>query len=199
MENTSFNITAVSAPVLISAMPDGKSTALKHQIVTERLFMRPVNESDFIEYVELLSDAAVMKFIGAEAGEIPRFQDIVRLHENAVKRWETHGFGRWSVFDRATGEFVGFSGFRSEKGEPELICAMHEKFWGRGLAIEAATACIDYGFESLGITSVKAITRPNNNRARRLLEKMNAKFLGCINFYGIEGATYLIMPKTFSQ
>jgi ribosomal-protein-alanine N-acetyltransferase len=135
-----------------------------------------------------------MKFIGIEAGYIPSREEIEQLLDGAIKAWETRGYGRWSVFDQKTMEFIGFCGFRSEEGEPELIFALHEKFWGQGLAEEAANACLDYGFNKLGFTNVKAFTRPAHERARKVLDKLKAQFLNYVNFHGVEGAAYQLLP-----
>jgi ribosomal-protein-alanine N-acetyltransferase len=73
---------------------------------------------------------------------------------------------------------------------------LHERFWGRGLAVEAANPCIGYGFESLEFIEVKAFTRPDHYRARRVLDKLNAKFTSYVNFHGVEGTAYLIKPDS---
>ncbi|MDQ4120329.1 MAG: GNAT family N-acetyltransferase [Acidobacteriota bacterium] len=169
----------------------------EHRMQTERLNLRPVTESDFIEYIELLSDPAVMRFIGSEAGVIPSFEEIAKLHRGAIQAWKTRGYGRWSMFDRETGEFVGFCGFRSEQGIPELLCAIHEKFWNKGIAEEAARECLKYGFEVFGFNHVKAFTRPQHARARRVLEKLMGEYLGKVDYHGVEGAAYLLKPNIY--
>jgi RimJ/RimL family protein N-acetyltransferase len=100
------------------------------------------------------------------------------------------------MFDRKTDEFIGFCGFRSEQGVPELICMLHERFWGQGITGEAATACIDYGYQSLGFTTIKAYTRPAHFRARRVLEKLDAEFVGYTNFHGVCGASYILVQTS---
>ena len=194
MMNTITN-TAV-APAFIPGMLDQNPVALNHEIKTTRLRLRPVDKSDLIEYIELFSDPAVVKFVGIEAGYIPSYREIEQIHSSAVQAWETRGYGRWSMFDCETEEFIGFCGFRSEQGMPELICMLHERFWGKGLAVEAADACLNYGFESLGFTEVKAFTRPDHNRARQVMNKLDAKFINYVNFHGVQGAAYLLMPDS---
>jgi RimJ/RimL family protein N-acetyltransferase len=137
-----------------------------------------------------------MQFVGIEAGYIPSYKEIEQLHNSAVQVWKTRGYGRWSLFDCKTKEFVGFCGFRSEQGVPELICMLHERFWGRGLAVEAASACLKYGVESFGFDQVKAFTRPDHNRARQVLKKLAAEFVSYVDFHGVEGAAYLIKPDS---
>ena len=105
------------------------------------------------------------------------------------------GYGRWSVYERKMKEFVGFAGFRCEGGVPELIEVVHERYWGNGYTSEAARAVLDYGFSQLGFKVVCAFTRPANERARSLLEKLGAEFLGQTDFHGVNGAAYRIYPK----
>jgi RimJ/RimL family protein N-acetyltransferase len=177
-------------------MIDNPSVSLEHKIRTTHLYMRPVDELDLVDYIELFSDPAVMQFVGIDAGYIPSHREIEQIHNGAVEAWKTRGYGRWSMFDYKTEEFIGFCGFRSEQGVPELICMLHERFWGKGLAVEAANACLSYGFESLEFTEVKAFTRPDHNRARRMLDKLDAEFTSYVNFHGVEGAAYLIKPDS---
>jgi RimJ/RimL family protein N-acetyltransferase len=114
--------------------------------------------------------------------------------EGAVTAWKTRGYGRWSVFDRETGEFAGFCGFRCEGGVPELLSVFHERFWGFGYTREAAQAALNYGFEKLGFSVVCSFARPQNRRARALLRKLGAEFIGYVDFYGVKGAAYRIRP-----
>lgn len=195
MLNTIIHPNRSSSSLLFSQKRDREITPLRHEIRTKRLYLRPVSEADQIEYINLFSDPAVMRFVGLEAGRVPGFEEIKMMHGNAVEVWSKRGYGRWSSFDAETGEFIGFCGFRREQGVPELVTALHQKFWNKNLAVEAADACLKYGFGSLGFTEVKAFTRPDNNRARKVLEKLNARFIGCKNFHGVQGATYLLLPE----
>lgn len=194
MLNTITN-TAV-APAFIPEMIDNPLVSLEHKIRTTHLYLRPVDESDLIDYIELFSNSAVIRFVVLEDGYVPSYKEIEQIHSSAVQAWKSRGYGRWSLFDSKTKEFVGFCGFRSEQGVPELICMLHERFWGRGLAVEAAKVCLGYGFESLGFTEVKAFTRPDHSRARRVMDKLDAEFTSYVDFHGVEGSAYLIKPDS---
>jgi [ribosomal protein S5]-alanine N-acetyltransferase len=156
-----------------------------------------VTANDFNDYLALLSDPAVMRFIGIEAGCIPKYEEIERIFNRALNVWNEQGYGRWSMFDGSSFEFVGFCGFRCEQEKPELILALHERFWGRGLAAEGAAACLNYGFENLGFQGAKAFTRPNHFRARRILNKLEAEFEGYVDFHGVCGISYALTNKTY--
>jgi ribosomal-protein-alanine N-acetyltransferase len=165
-----------------------------HLLTTNRLVLRVIESSDLDNYVDLMTDPAVMKFIGLEPGKLPTRDDIATIVDLAVDAWTDRGYGRWSVFDRVTDEFAGFAGFRCEEGVPELMVVVHERFWGNGYASEAAEAVLNYGFSELGFDEVCSFTRPTNNRARTLLDKLGAEFLGLTDYHNIEGAAYRLQP-----
>ena len=165
---------------------------ISHEIETERLYLRPIGRSDVEGYHQLLSDPQVMKFIGLAAGHTFSLDEVHSLIDGAMRIWNERGYGRWSVFERETDEFVGFCGFRCEDGVPELITTIHERFWGTGYAVEGCDASLDYGFDNLGFTEVCSYTRSENTRARHMLNKIGAEFLGIVDFYGVEAAAFRI-------
>jgi len=157
------------------------------------LFLRPVRSADVEEYAGLLSDPQVMHYVGLDQGHLLSLEETRGIVWSAIETWSRHGFGRWSVFDRS-GAFVGFCGYRSEECKPEFICLIHSRYWGTGIAREAGQAVLDYGFQSLGFGEVRSFCRPRNVKARRLIEKLGGKFTGVIDFHGVDGAEYRLLP-----
>ncbi len=49
------------------------------------------------------------------------------------------------------------------------------KFWGQGFAIEAARACMEYGFSKKGYKRIISLIDPNNQRSIRVAEKNGLK------------------------
>src|SRR5207244_11159540 len=47
--------------------------------------------------------------------------------------------------------------------------------WGRGYATEAARACLDFAFRSLGLSEVVAFTVPANARSRAVMERLGMR------------------------
>ena len=50
--------------------------------------------------------------------------------------------------------------------------SLYPQYWGQGLAVEATTACLHHATTSLSAASVIALTRPENRRSQRVLEKV---------------------------
>jgi ribosomal-protein-alanine N-acetyltransferase len=163
---------------------------IEHAIDLNEINLRTVTIEDLDGYTRLLQDTVVMKYVGLKAGELLTEQDCEAIVTGAVNAWQTRGYGRWSIFDNETGEFIGFCGFRCEDGVPELISMIFKKYWGTGVARSAVEACIDYGFNNLGFTRVVSYTRPDNVRAKGLLDKLGADLLGSVDFHGVAGVAY---------
>jgi len=173
-----------------SRAPNSNITDVEHGIDLGDFYLRPVTMDDVDSYQALLQDADVMRHVGLKEGQIPTDDTCADIVAGAVKTWQTRGYGRWSIFDRASGEFVGFCGFRCEDGVPELLAMVFSKYWGTGVARTAAEACVDHGFRHLGFTRIVSYTRPNNGRAKGLLYKMGAKLTGFVDFHGVTGMAY---------
>ena len=118
------------------------------------------------------------------------------LH-TSIEGWQKHGFSRWAIIDKRLEKFAGLCGWRSSGGKPELLYVLTKEVWGRGLATEAAGACLRYGFEELHFDSAIAVTRPEHHASRRVLEKIGMSFEGVMSHSGIEAATYTLTKERF--
>jgi len=95
--------------------------------------------------------------------------------ERNLAHWDEHGFGIWILRDPTTGRVFGRAGLRhlsvEATPEVELAYALLPEFWGRGLATDAARACVTIGREWLGLPSVVALTTDDNLASQRVLLK----------------------------
>ncbi|HUR95130.1 MAG TPA: GNAT family N-acetyltransferase [Gemmatimonadales bacterium] len=95
--------------------------------------------------------------------------------DRGIAHWTEHGFGIWILRDRITDEPVGRAGLQhlTLEGmvEVELCYALMPEFWNRGLATDAARACVTIGRDWLGLHSVVALTLPTNVASQRVLRK----------------------------
>jgi RimJ/RimL family protein N-acetyltransferase len=99
--------------------------------------------------------------------------------ERNLAHWAEHGFGIWILRDPTTGRVMGRAGLRhltvEAIDEVELAYALLPEFWGRGLATDAARACVTIGREWLGLPSVVALTTRDNLASQRVLLKASLK------------------------
>jgi RimJ/RimL family protein N-acetyltransferase len=144
------------------------------EIGTERLILRGWRESDLGPWAAMNADPEVRRYLGplltpgqAEAWAL-NFQDDL----------DRRGFGFWALEVRASGAFVGFTGLgilddeMPVDGSVEVAWRLARTAWGHGYATEAALAVMEYGFGSLELPEIVAITMAENARSRAVMERI---------------------------
>lgn len=92
-----------------------------------------------------------------------------------------HGYGPWAV-EAVDGSgrapFIGFIGLFRPPFEAHFTPCVEVGYrlafehWGRGYATEGARAALAFGFASLGLDEIVAMTAVANARSRHVMEKL---------------------------
>lgn len=146
-------------------------------IETERLIIRPFSVDDIEPSYAMNLDAEVSKYTG-DGGIVTKEEIERRIIEDVFGDYEKHGFGRLAVELKGRNKFIGFTGLKylEDMGEVDLGYRFMKKYWGKGIATESAKACVNLGFETLGLKKMIAIVLPENSSSIRVLEKLNFKY-----------------------
>ncbi len=163
---------------------------------TERLSLRMFGNDDLDAYHAMCSDPDVMRFLGD--GKPLSRTDAWRHIAIFLGTWQLRGYGMWAVEDKASGKLLGRVGYIHPEGWPgiELAWALARPFWGRGLATEAAQACLDYGFSSFGFTHVISLIHPDNCRSISVAERLGEDKEGATEIFGRPALVYGIRKGT---
>ena len=76
---------------------------------------------------------------------------------------------------------------------------MGKAYWGKGLATEAAQACLQYGFENVEVESIVAIVHPENLASQRVIEKLGMLFVDQAHYFGMDCYRYSIERSSFDS
>ena len=76
-------------------------------------------------------------------------------------------------------------------GEVDLGFRFLKAYWNQGLATESAVACLDFGFEVLGLPEIVAYVMPENGASIRVLEKIGMRSTGPIVYDGLDVIRYV--------
>jgi RimJ/RimL family protein N-acetyltransferase len=146
------------------------------ELETARLRLRPFTFEDIDRLWHIAGDAEVMRHIG-DGRTLTRDETQQNL-SNIVNAFERRGYGRWAVEKKDGGQLIGYCGLSHsiEEVGVELAYLLAREEWGKGIAIEAASATLCYTFDTLGFDSVAALTRPDNWRSRRVMERLGMRF-----------------------
>jgi RimJ/RimL family protein N-acetyltransferase len=132
------------------------------RLETERLILRELGDGDLDHLVALLGDPDVMRFYPH-----PKTREEARgwLDWN-LGLYAERGHGLWAMVLKDTGEFVGECGLTPQPvdGSEEIEIGWHVRkdLWRKGFASEAATACLRYGFDQMGLDRIVSIIAPAN-------------------------------------
>ena len=133
------------------------------EIVTARLVLRPSRESDYNDLIEFLSQLRDDEFEG--------YPDITYENGKAHLAYRLGSEEFYAVELKESGRVIGniFCGNRDYSAK-EMGYIIHERYRGRGFALEALNAVVSHAFLS-GVHRVFAECDPRNERSWRLLEK----------------------------
>jgi [ribosomal protein S5]-alanine N-acetyltransferase len=141
-------------------------------IGTARLRLRSLRDDDLSELVDLIGNWEVARWVSS----VPHPYREADGREWIALVQQDHARGRprrFAIALKATGQIIGGVGLDGSTGdesdEPSLGYWLGQPYWGNGYAREAVAAIIDYGFQTLGVESIRAYTDPSNAASQRVL------------------------------
>jgi len=143
-------------------------------LTTARLRLREWRGADLEPYAALNADPRVREF----------FPDTMTRDESAESmqhirdHFAQHGYGLWAADVVGGTPFIGFIGLAIPTFDAHFTPCVEVGYrlafehWGKGYATEGARAALEYGFESLGLKEIVAMTAVGNERSRRVMQKL---------------------------
>ncbi len=141
------------------------------QIETERLILRPPSLDDLDDVVEYTNDEEWARYVHRRFPWPYTRGDGEEFIAAATQRSWDSGPHLVLEFD---GKVVGVVTLevRTEDRIAEIGYGLGRSVWGKGLAVEAVSAVIDWSFENYELAKIFAVTDWRNQRSIRVLEKL---------------------------
>jgi RimJ/RimL family protein N-acetyltransferase len=143
-------------------------------ITTARLILRPWQDEDREPFARLNADPEVMRYFAASLSR----QESDALVDRIIARHADTGVALMPALMRDTHEFIGMVGIQhvpfTAPFTPavEIGWRLDKRFWGKGLASEAARAWLDHGFSVLGLERIVAFTLPQNHPSQAVMTRI---------------------------
>ena len=145
-------------------------------LTTARLSLLPPGREHLPDLIRLKADERVFGFMLHGTRSPERTKEEL---EDDMEFWLVRGYGTWSVFERATGEFLGIAGLmeRPDGRGVALRFALWPECRGKGYAREAAAAALEFGHRA-GLKRIIAVARESNMASRGVLADIGMREAG---------------------
>lgn len=151
---------------------------------------------DAPDLYEMDADPVVQRYTG---DSIPASVQETGERIRNYKDYVLYGYGRWTTILKETGKVIGWCGLKylTDINETDLGYRWKKKHWGKGYATEAGRACLQYGFENLGVEQIIAQVLKDNKASIRVLEKIGMTYWKQLHTEENPGLFYRILKEDF--
>jgi RimJ/RimL family protein N-acetyltransferase len=155
-------------------------------IETERLVLRTWRSADIAPNTAMLSDADTARFITPDRK--PVTDALVGWRNAAIMagHWALYGAGMFVVEEKSSGQFAGRVGPWFPPTWPgfEVGWGIAKEFRGKGYAVEAARAAIDWAFATFDLDQVVHSIDPANLASQGVARRLGADKGGQAELFG---------------
>ena len=103
---------------------------------------------------------------------------------------------------RALGVFLGSRlighgglNYVPEFAQTEVLWALHPDAWSQGYATEMARAALGYGFDTLGLKLIFAITLPDNHASQAVMKRLGLTYRRRVEYKGFSDIVWFDMDR----
>ena len=144
------------------------------QLEGQRILLREFTRGDVSALAAVHSDPRVLRYYPPEVGTL----EHARMLVNMFIRWGNESPRRnfqLAIEERATAALLGSVGVRSKDGSAgraEFGIGIGSGSWGTGIAHEAATIILDYGFSELGLREIYGTAVAENETVAKFARRL---------------------------
>lgn len=159
----------------LRAAPDIFGQGMAMEIITERLVLRPTDESYFETTHEYAADAENTRYM----------MFLPYMSEDETRSALRQAAAQWKLAEPEYREYVMLRDgehiggitlyFLNDRSEGELGWVLNRKYWGMGYAAEAARALLERARDEWGMRRVIACCDSENHASRRVMEKLGMR------------------------
>lgn len=148
-------------------------------LTTPRLTLRKMMVLDASDMYEYASRPDVTRFLTWNPH--PDRAYTREYLEYLGNRYAAGMFYDWAIVYEPDCKMVGTCGFTSfncTSDSAEVGYVLNPEYWGKGIATEALSRVIEFGFEELGLHRIEARFIEGNEQSRRVMERVGMTYEG---------------------
>ena len=148
------------------------------QIDTERLVLRKIENRDTADMYEYSCRADVTEYLTWNPHKSEK--ETERYIKLLGKKYDKGAFWDFGVEYRKDAKFIGtcgFTSFNQDENSAEIGYVLSPEYWGRGIAVEACSAVLKFGFAVFDLDRICARYIDGNNSSKRVMEKLGMSYV----------------------
>ena len=155
-------------------------------IITERLIMRRLKETDDGDMFEYTSIAEVSKYLSWEPHT--DISQATKYIKSIIDQYSVLNSYTWAIELKEIHKFIGIVrafDISNNNKRLELSYILNPSYQGKGLAMEAIRAVIDFCFKELGLNRIQARCTPDNDASRKLIQRLGMIYEGTLRGFWV--------------
>ncbi|WP_214827352.1 GNAT family N-acetyltransferase [Exiguobacterium algae] len=162
------------------------------ELATPRFMLRELEPRDARALYTILSTEEVMRYYGSDPLlAVYEAKNVIAYFKDQFQQGKAI---RWAICDRMTNELIGTIGFHNwtpQYYRAEIGFEVAPTHWRQGVAFEAATAVINYGFDEFKFHRISALVAPDNDGSNRLVQKLGFVEEGLLQDYAYSHGQFM--------
>lgn len=151
------------------------------RLETERCIIRPYRTEDLHELFQAVSDLNFYKYIPETPPSLKEIEGIIKWsidcnHKNRIDKIYKLNL---AVVHKEIEKVIGYCGlgpYDVDMSKVEIYYGIAKAFRGVGIATEAASAVLQYGFEVLQLDEIVTTVFPENHPSVAILNRLGMKY-----------------------
>ena len=148
------------------------------KLAGKKIYLREFKEDDWTAVHEYASNELVCRYQPWEPNTEEDSRGFVRQNIYDAGLYPRKRYAL-AIIESETQRLAGAAELHSRDiHNGEIGYSLHPRFWGRGMATEAARLLIDFGFKELHLHRIYATCDPRNIASYKVMEKLGLTFEG---------------------
>jgi [ribosomal protein S5]-alanine N-acetyltransferase len=165
-----------------------KNTAI---LKTQRLLLRPFEDSDIENVFKGLSHPDVIKYYGVSYTIL----EETKTQMHFFKDLEKNETGQWWAICSLDKHFFyggcGLNNINKQHRRGEIGYWLLTEFWGKGIIKEALPLVCDYGFKKMNLHRIEAVVETENANSKKVMLNMGFEYEGVMKECEIKNGKYI--------
>jgi [ribosomal protein S5]-alanine N-acetyltransferase len=149
------------------------------QLESDRVVLRDFCAEDVAAYQRYHADPQYLRYYAPKVADPEHARKLVQVFIDSAQAQPRRDF-TLAIVERGVSQLVGCCSLRTagqDDGYAEFGLELSPSSWGRGLAVEAAGALLEFGFDVLKLNEIRGQSVTENRRVEHLVAKLGFKKL----------------------